>query len=66
MEKHSTNGKIKSAKLLIKHGKRVDKAFEKAVEDALQKHQRADNKIAVWRDEKVQLIKPEEVLATTK
>ncbi len=66
MEKHSTNGKIESAKLLIKHGKKVDKAFEKAVEDALQKHQRADNKIAVWRDEKVQLIKPEEVLATTK
>lgn len=66
MERNSANGKIKSAKLLIKHGKQVDKAFETAVEDALQKHQRAENTVAVWRDEKVQVIKPEEVLATKK
>jgi len=67
MEQHSTNGKIKSAKLLIKHGEKIDKAFENAVEDALKKHQLADNTIAVWRDEKIQLIKSEsEDVATTK
>jgi isoaspartyl peptidase/L-asparaginase-like protein (Ntn-hydrolase superfamily) len=66
MERNSTNGKVKSAKLLIKHGEEIDQAFEKAVEDALQKHQRVENTIAVWRNEKVQLIKPEEVLSTKK
>ena len=61
MERNQTNGKIKPQKLLIKDGKKVDRALENAVKDALLKHKRANNAVAVWRDGKVVLLQPDKI-----
>ena len=41
--------------------KEIQKALSKAVRHALRKHKRAGNPIAVWRDDKVVWIPPEEI-----
>jgi hypothetical protein len=41
---------------------KITKALAKGVRDALIKHKQAGNPIVVWRDGKIVLIKPEEIL----
>ena len=41
--------------------KEIQKALSKAVRHALRKHKRAGNPIAVWREDKVVWIPPEEI-----
>jgi len=43
----------------------VDEAIQKAVESALQKHKLAGSSVVVWRDGKVVLLMPEEILKKT-
>ena len=44
------------------HGKAVEEVFRRAVRHALRMHKRAGNPIAVWRDGRVVIIPPEEIL----
>ncbi len=62
MERPSKIKQISSNKLLIELGDRIDRAFTKAVENALLEHKRAGNTVAVWRGGKVVLIQPEEIV----
>ena len=50
-----------SVNLLVERGEEVDRAIIKAVRDALLKHKRANNPVAVWRDGKVTLLSPDEI-----
>lgn len=42
----------------------VEKAIQKATREALKKHKLAGNSVAVWRDGKVVILKPEEIAQT--
>jgi hypothetical protein len=53
-----------SADLLTVNREAIYKAFKNAVKDALLKHKWANNPIAIWRDGKVVLIQPEDILIT--
>lgn len=61
MERNPKDKNIKSKRLLIEFGVNVDEAIKKAVDSALLKHKSAGVPIAVWRDEKVILLQPEEI-----
>jgi hypothetical protein len=61
MERPTKIEQISSKKLLIELGDKIDRAFTKAVENALLEHKRAGNPIAVWRGDKIVLIQPEEI-----
>ena len=43
-------------------GKAVEEVFRRAVRHALRMHKRAGNPIAVWRDGRVIIIPPEEII----
>ncbi len=45
----------------IVHGKEIQAVLRRAVQHALLMHKRAGNPIAVWRDNKVVIIQPEEI-----
>ena len=66
MERDSEINKVKSKKLLIDFGDRIDEAITKAVENALLENKRAGNSVAVWRGGKVVLIQPEEIILSKK
>jgi hypothetical protein len=53
---------FEAVNLLTANSEAVDKAIKKAVNDALLKHKRAGNPIAVWRGKQVILLRPEEIL----
>jgi hypothetical protein len=61
----ATNKKLKSdsSNLLVKHSKAVEKAYRKAVREALLKHKQANNPVAIWRNGKIVLLSPEEIPA---
>lgn len=61
MEEHK-DLKIDQPNLLVDYSEEIDQAFKAAVRDALLKHKRANNPVAVWRDGKVVLLAPEEIL----
>lgn len=42
-------------------GKEVDKALRKATREALKKHKIAGNSIAIWRNGKLVILKPDEI-----
>lgn len=60
----ATNKKINmdAPNLLTVNSKAVEKAYKNAVKDALLKHKRANNPVAVWRKGKVILLSPDEIL----
>jgi len=62
MERNPKVKNLKSKRLPIEFGANVDEAIEKAVENALREHKRASVPVAVWRDGKVVLLQPEEIL----
>lgn len=48
--------------LLTANIKAVEKAFKNAVKSALLKHKAAKNPVAVWRNNQVVLLQPDEIL----
>ena len=51
---------------LFRDGKEIDTALRNAVQQALLQHKRAGNPVAEWRDGKVVLIKPEDIVVEEK
>ena len=47
---------------LFRDGKEIDSALRNAVQQALLQHKKAGNPVAEWRDGKVVLIKPEDIV----
>ncbi len=43
---------------------RMDAALAKAVREALRQHKQAGHSVAVWQDEKVVILRPEEIPGT--
>ena len=61
MEQNHKIEKVKSERLLIEYGEKVDESLRKAVNNALLEHKRAGNSIAVWRSGKVVILQPENI-----
>ena len=53
--------KSKSSPTLVTQGDVIDRLFRAAVRDALREHKNAGNPVAVWRNGKVVLIRPDEI-----
>jgi isoaspartyl peptidase/L-asparaginase-like protein (Ntn-hydrolase superfamily) len=51
---------------LFRDGKEIDAALRNAVQQALLQHKKAGNPVAEWRDGKVVLIKPEDIVVEEK
>ena len=51
---------------LFRDGKEIDTALRNAVQQALLQHKNAGNPVAEWRDGKVVLIKPEDIVVEEK
>lgn len=47
------------------HAKEIEKVLQRAVNHALLMHKRLGNPIATWKDGKVVIIPPEEIVVTT-
>lgn len=47
--------------LFVRYSEEINRAYERAVREALLKHKRAGNPVAVWRDGKVVLLQPDEI-----
>ena len=47
---------------VAEHAKDIEKILQRAVNHALLRHKRLGNPIAVWRDGKVVIIPPEEIV----
>jgi len=52
---------IKKPNMLVLYAEEIEKVLKKAVRHALLAHKRAGNPIAVWRDNRVVIIPPEEI-----
>jgi hypothetical protein len=57
---HTENKTSKPIEVI--QGKAVEEVFRRAVRHALRMHKRAGNPIAVWRDDRVVIIPPEEIV----
>jgi hypothetical protein len=51
---------------LFRDGKEIDSALRNAVQQALLQHKKAGNPVAEWRDGKIILIKPEDIVVEEK
>ena len=58
--------KLNQANLLVEYSADVDRAFKRAVREALRKHKQANNPVAIWRGGKIVLLQPDEIPGTTK
>lgn len=47
--------------LFVRYSEEINRAYERAVREALLMHKRAGNPVAVWRDGKVVLLQPDEI-----
>lgn len=47
--------------LFIVHSEEINKAYERAVREAVTKHKKAGNSIVVSRDGKVVILRPDEI-----
>lgn len=47
--------------LFVRYSEEINKAYERAVREALLKHKQAGNPVAVWKDGKVVLLQPDEI-----
>lgn len=48
--------------LFLSQGKEIEKIFQRAVREALRRHKRLGNSVAAWRDGKVVILSPEEII----
>lgn len=53
-----------TASTLVTKGDMIDRLYRAAVRTALREHKRAGNTVAVWRNGKVVLLKPDEIKAS--
>jgi hypothetical protein len=58
--------KLDQANLLVEYSAEVDRAFKRAVRDALRKHKQANNPVAIWRNGKIVILQPDEIPGTIK
>jgi hypothetical protein len=49
-------------RLFLDHGKDIERVLQRAVHDALRMHKRLGNPIATWKDGKVVIVPPEEIV----
>ncbi len=58
-----TNEKVTSDNrdLFVRYGDEINRAYERAVREALLKHNKAGNPIAVERDGKLVILQPDEI-----
>ena len=49
-------------RLFIDHGKSIERVLQRAVNHALLMHKRLGNPIAIWKDGKVVIVPPEEIV----
>ena len=49
-------------RLFIDHGKDIERVLQRAVNHALLMHKRLGNPIATWKDGKVVIVPPEEIV----
>jgi hypothetical protein len=49
-------------RLFIDHGKSIERVLQRAVNHALLMHKRLGNSIATWKDGKVVIVPPEEIV----
>lgn len=62
MDNDANGERVKAGSgLLVEHGAAVDAAFARAVREALARHKREGNPVAVWRDGKVTLLMPHQL-----
>lgn len=60
------NKQIKlSERLFIEHGKAIEGVLQRAVDHALSMHRRLGNPIAVWKDGKVEIIPPDQIVLSS-
>lgn len=60
------NDKIKlSKRLFVEHGKAIEAVLQKGVDQALLIHKRLGNPIATWKDGKVVIVPPEEIVLSS-
>ena len=57
----STNIRL-TERLFIDHGKDIEKVLQRGVNHALLMHKRLGNPIATWKDGKVVIVPPEEIV----
>ena len=43
-------------------GKKIEKVLQQAVKEALLAHKHAGNPVAIWKNNKVEVVPPEEIL----
>lgn len=48
-------------KLFVTHGKEIEEIFRQAVREALLRHKKLGQSVAVWRDGKVVILSAEEI-----
>lgn len=51
---------------LFEEGTAIDEALQRAVREALLMHKKLGNPVAIWRDGKVVLLQPDEILVDEK
>lgn len=62
MDENTNARRVKPERgLLVEHVAAVDAAFKRAVREALARHKREGNPVAVWRDGKVTLLTPDQL-----
>lgn len=49
-------------RLFMDHGKDIERVLQHAVHNALRMHKRLGNPIAIWKDGKVVIVPPEEIV----
>jgi hypothetical protein len=52
-------------RLFMDHGKDIERVLQRAVKHALLMHKRLGNPIATWKDGKVVIVPPEEIVIPT-
>lgn len=61
MEPDKTKAEIAESDLFVRYSDEINKAYERAVREALLKHKQAGNPIAVEQDGKIVILQPDEI-----
>ena len=62
----ATNNQIQlSSRLFVDYGKEIEGILREAVDHALLRHRKLGNPIAVWKDGKVEIIPPDQIVLSS-